>query len=193
MGRERETRREKGDTARACERQARNWRRTQSSRGDLALHGTNDCSYSHAAPPLRPAAGSLTRQPPCERSTYPPAVVPTGAEGRGRTTWSRPTIFHDRNLILSDVNQRRESERTGRASHLSRINSSSLHVSSLFFSRRSSPLSGSSTRPFIFLSGERPVTIIFTITGVDWTMIDSRETRGFCNPWQRFVPRLQFS
>lgn len=111
-----------------------------------------------------------------------------------------PTIFHDRNLILSDVNQRRESERTDRANHLSRINSSSLDplldISSLS-SRRSSPLSGSSTRPFIFLSGERParrpVTIIFTITGADWTMIDSRETRGFCNPWQRFVPRLQFS
>lgn len=91
----------------ACERQPRNWRRTQSNDEggeELALRGTNDSSYSHAAPPsprLNPSPWN------------PPLGSRKGSQRGQRRVLGRvepPTIFRDRNLILSDVNQERERE-----------------------------------------------------------------------------------
>lgn len=69
---------------------------------ELALRGTNDSSYSH---PPRLASSSPWLSPLGNRRG------PKGVEGACSTVWKPPTIFHDRNLILSDVNQRRERKR----------------------------------------------------------------------------------
>lgn len=155
----------------ACERQPRNWRRTQSNDEggeELALRGTNDSSYSHAAPPsprLNPSPWN------------PPLGSRKGSQRGQRRVLGRvepPTIFRDRNLILSDVNQERERgrKRERKASYVPPSPTLLLPL----LSTRPTP------RPFIFSIFNRwmgAVTIIFTIRRTDW-MIDSRLFQAVC-------------
>lgn len=120
---------EKG-SGEACERQRRNCRRTQPSRGDLALHGTNDSSYSHDAPTPSPRCLLLNRLPLPQGATSLQYALSQGKNVVDHV--EPPTIFHDRNLILSDVNQRRREH----SAHPAPL----LLFSTLF-----------STRPFILL------------------------------------------
>lgn len=127
---------------------------------ELALRGTNDSSYSH---PPRLASSSPWLSPLGNRRG------PKGVEGACSTVWKPPTIFHDRNLILSDVNQRRERKREREKGNIPELS----HKAPLPFQRFFFSLSLSlsldsfhSRRPFIFsnlhLVGGG---IIFTITG----------------------------
>lgn len=143
---------------------------------ELALRGTNDSSYSH---PPRLASSSPWLSPLGNRRG------PKGVEGACSTVWKPPTIFHDRNLILSDVNQRRERKREREKGNIPELS----HKAPLPFQRFFFSLSLSRLVPFS--SSIHLFQLAFSRRGDNfhnyWTMIDSREIPGF-SPSSPLVP-----
>lgn len=126
---------------------------------------------------LRHPAGSSPRLNPSPWN--PPLGSRKGSQRGQRRVLGRvepPTIFRDRNLILSDVNQERERGRK-RERKGSYVPPSPTLLLPLL-STRPTP------RPFIFSIFNRwmgAVTIIFTIRRTDW-MINSRLFQAVCPP-----------